>query len=157
VCPAHNVRRARQVLCCVLAWVHALHTDWRRDLIRTFLASLTALAFASGSALAADLPLKAPPSAPPAANWTGCYVSAGAGFGAWNQSHFAETDPGFVAVTPAPNTGAQGWLGRVGGGCDYQFSVGHLGNFVVGVLGNYDFTSLSGSFQESFSGLIGSE
>jgi outer membrane immunogenic protein len=42
---------------------------------------------AGGSALAADIPVKArplPPS-PPVYNWTGCYVGVGVGYGMFNQ------------------------------------------------------------------------
>jgi len=43
---------------------------------------------AIGSAGAADLPMKAPPMAPPPApTWTGCYISGGIGYGMWNQDN----------------------------------------------------------------------
>jgi outer membrane immunogenic protein len=53
----------------------------------------------AGTAGAADLPVKAPPMAPPPVvyNWTGCYVSGGVGYGMVRQRHFDETDPLFHA------------------------------------------------------------
>jgi outer membrane immunogenic protein len=120
------------------------------------LATAAALAaFATvGTAGAADLPMKAPPMAAPAPmGWTGCWVSGGVGYGLWNQFHFAEDAVSHAPLTPTTNTGGEGWLGRVGGGCDYQFTP----SFVVGAFGDYDFMNLKGSFQDSFSGLIGNE
>jgi outer membrane immunogenic protein len=122
------------------------------EMIR-FFAALAALAFASGSALAADLPLPAPVyKAPPlpAPTWTGCYVDAGGGYGLWNVDQHTETFPGLVPTSfPDITDGGRGWLGRFGGGCDYQFGLGGLGNFVIGAFGDYDVMGLQGtnSFQ----------
>jgi outer membrane immunogenic protein len=112
---------------------------------------------------AADLPsYKGPallPPPPPAGySWTGCYVDAGAGYGFWNQEHYA-TGPTFIrvgaAIVPAGNSstvtttdGGRGWLGRFGGGCDYQTSLFN-NRFVVGAFGDYDVMSLSGSNSSS--------
>jgi outer membrane immunogenic protein len=128
---------------------------------KLLLSSLAGLILTTGSALAADLytppPVyKAPPPAPPAVSWTGCYIDAGVGYGMWNQSHYAETDPGFVQFTGSTNTGGEGWLGRVGGGCDYQTPLFN-GRVVIGAFADYDFMNLSGTFQETFSGLAGTE
>lgn len=35
-----------------------------------------------------------------------------------------------------------------GVGCDYQFSMGSWGNWVVGAFGDYDFMALQGNFSE---------
>ena len=121
------------------------------------LASLAGLALASGPALAADMALKAPPPPPPPPGWTGCYVDAGVGYGLWNQDHFTETDPGRVPESSTTTTGGRGWLGRIGAGCDIQFPVGGLGNWVVGLLGDYDFSNIHGTFQDSFIGFGGDE
>lgn len=112
-----------------------------------------------GAPLAADLPLKAPPPAiaPPPVNWTGCYVGAGVGYGMWTQNHYDASDPGFIQRTPSATTGGNGWLGRAGAGCDYQFAISNLGHFVVGVIGDYDVTGLTGTLQDSVSGLLGTE
>jgi outer membrane immunogenic protein len=57
------------------------------EMNKLFLASVTAIALASGNALAADMATKAPPvPAPaPAYNWTGFYIEGSAGYG-WGQS-----------------------------------------------------------------------
>jgi outer membrane immunogenic protein len=107
---------------------------------------------------AADIPsYKGPPLAPaaPAYNWTGCYVDAGAGYGFWNQDHqTTATLPVAGFITTATTTdGGRGWLGRFGGGCDYQTP--WLNNrFVVGVFGDYDLMSLSGSNSPSEQDII---
>lgn len=111
---------------------------------------------ASSQTFAADLPLKAP-RLPPPVTWTGCYIGAGVGYGMWTQNHFPETDPGFVQILSSTIDSGEGWLGRAGGGCDYQFALPKLGTFIVGVLGDYDFTSVSGTFQENLNGLLGPE
>jgi outer membrane immunogenic protein len=117
---------------------------------KLLIVSTIGLALASGSAVAADLPLKTPA---PVVGWTGCYVDGGIGYGLWNQKHYAEFDTPFTAESPTVNTGGEGWLGRAGGGCDFQIG----SRWVVGAFGDYDFTSLSGQFDEPFSDDIGSE
>jgi outer membrane immunogenic protein len=55
---------------------------------KLLLASITGLALASGSAFAADMPVKAPyykAPPPPAYSWTGCYIDGGGGYGMYNQ------------------------------------------------------------------------
>lgn len=80
-------------------------------------------------------------AAPPAAtSWTGCYVDGGVGYGFWKQTHFTETYPPPVLLTSPTSNGGDGWLGRLGAGCDYQAS-----RFVLGAFGDYDFMSLKGS------------
>jgi outer membrane immunogenic protein len=99
------------------------------------------------SAYAADLrppAYKAPPPAPPPPpTFTGCYVNGGAGYGLWNIDHFSNPsiDGDFTATT---TSGGRGWLGTVGGGCDYQFGPGSgfWSNWVVGAFADYDFMDL---------------
>ncbi len=118
---------------------------------KLLIGSATFIAFAAfGLARAADMPppvYKAPP--PPVYNWTGCYINAGGGYGMWNQDHYAEDGPPvsttFDAFSVTYTNGGRGWLGTFGGGCDYQFSTGNLGNWVVGVFGDYDPMSLTGT------------
>jgi|SRR5262245_19330628 len=108
---------------------------------KTVLAIATFAAL-SGSAIAADLPRKAPAVAPaplPVATWTGCYLTGGVGYGMWNQDNHA-FDPATGLAEVERTNGGRGWLGRVGGGCDYQF----WQRWVVGVLADYDFASLKG-------------
>jgi outer membrane immunogenic protein len=107
---------------------------------KILLASLAAAAFAS-TALAADLPVKAPiMKAPPApvTSWTGCYLDAGFGYGMYNQDHALESGPpltpGFEVLETTETQGGRGWLGRFGGGCDYQFA----SNWLIGAFADYD-------------------
>lgn len=110
---------------------------------------LSAAAFSSlliagtlSAARAADMgmPLKAPPA--PVSSWTGCYVDGGAGYGLWSQEHTtATTFAGVPGTTISQTDGGNGWLGRLGAGCDYQVAP----RWVIGVLGDYDFMSLKGS------------
>jgi outer membrane immunogenic protein len=118
------------------------------------IATVAAVGLAAGAAQAADMrmPTKAPMAPAPAYTWTGCYLDAGGGYGMWNQSHYGESIPGLVPGSTENTAGGRGYYGTVGGGCDYQFPVGGLGNFVVGVLGGYDFMSLKGAFTSSFPG-----
>jgi outer membrane immunogenic protein len=101
----------------------------------------------AGSAMAADMAIKAPTMramAPP--SWTGCYLNAGVGYGMWNQDHNITSAPAAAVV---PNTfnsvdvtnGGRGWLGRFGAGCDYQVS----SSWVIGVFGDYDWMNLKGT------------
>jgi outer membrane immunogenic protein len=113
--------------------------------------SLSVFTLASGSALAADLgrPVRAlpPPPPPPVYSFTGCYVNGGAGYGLYNIDHFGNSDvDGFQTATST--TGGRGWLGTVGGGCDYQFGSGggFWSNWVVGVFADYDFMDLHNNF-----------
>jgi len=94
-----------------------------------FAAAAAALAFASGSALAADLPTKAPVYKAQQAyyGWTGCYIGV-AGGGAWGRSTHDLTG-GATDTGPFNVSG-----GLVGGtlGCNWQGS----SNFVLGVEGD---------------------
>jgi outer membrane immunogenic protein len=118
-------------------------------------ASLAGFALLSGSAMAADLPpaapvYKAPAVVAPSYSWTGCYLDAGYGYGLWNQDHHT-FDTATGAVDSLQTTdGGRGWLGRFGGGCDYQFTLGGLGTFVIGALADYDVMSLKGTSNLDF-------
>ena len=106
------------------------------------LAVITAAAFTTGSAVAADLPAraytKAPPPMAPAVSWTGCYLGAGGGGALTNNDNNLYLVPG-GPLTLNKTDGARGWFGTVQGGCDYQF-----GNWVVGAFADYDFSDISG-------------
>ena len=108
------------------------------------------LAAPLSAASAADMPYKAPSYAPPpvpaAYSWTGCYIDAGAGYGFWNQDHHTTSPlPGGGFVSSVTTTdGGRGWLGRFGGGCDYQTPMFN-NRIVIGVFGDYDVMNLMGS------------
>lgn len=95
----------------------------------------------TGSALAADMPVKARAVVPAVAayNWTGCYVGAGGGYGMWNQENTVYN--GATLIAPQTTAGGRGWFGTVQGGCDYQFAP----NWVVGGFADWDFGSLKGT------------
>ena len=105
--------------------------------------AILALIAASGSAIAADLPLP-PPVAPPfyalpiAYSWSGCYVG-GEGGPAWGKSsQTAASGPG--AGLPITNSfGTTGGLFGVTLGCNYQ-----VANFVFGAEGDASFSFITG-------------
>ncbi len=114
----------------------------------SIVSAAAALALSVSSALAADLSVpyyKAPPPAPPEVSWSGCYVDAGGGYGMSNldQNDYVITAPGAVPASVSYTDGGRGWLGRLGGGCDYQIPSSH---FVVGVLGDFDFMNIHANF-----------
>jgi outer membrane immunogenic protein len=117
------------------------------------LAAVASVVLAAGPAVAADLGRKAPayipPPAPPPPTFTGCYVNGGAGYGLWNIDHSAE----FLGqqISTETTSGGRGWLGRVGGGCDYQFGAGtgFWSNWVVGAFADFDFMDLHKNFQST--------
>jgi outer membrane immunogenic protein len=118
--------------------------------MKKFLASMAITAGFAGSAIAADLPMKAAPLAPaPVAisSWTGCYVGAGGGYGMFDQRHHTITAAGFGAGET--DTGGKGWFGTVQVGCDYQFA----DRWVIGAFGDYDWSGLKGNLQPT--GIIG--
>jgi outer membrane immunogenic protein len=108
---------------------------------------LLAAPAATAADVGANAPfMRAPPI--PASNWTGCNISAGFGYGMWNQDHsitatFLGGPPNAITTVTSTN-GGRGWLGRFGGGCDYQLS-GTFSNVVIGAFGDYDVMDLTGS------------
>jgi outer membrane immunogenic protein len=115
---------------------------------RTLLAVASVLAGSILTANAADMaarPLyKAPPPAP-VFSWTGCYVGGNLG-GGKTHKHFE-----FAADGQLFDEGTLDQGGFVGGGqlgCDYQFG----SNFVVGVQGMFDGTTIKGT-ETFFSGI----
>jgi len=106
---------------------------------------------AGGSAVAADMPLKAPPPPVPVYTWTGCYVglSGGESFGHANGFEATGATRTPVAPTALGTLGAIGSVsdsfnlsGAIGGafvGCNYQ-----TGAFVFGAEGDFSFTNKEG-------------
>lgn len=110
------------------------------------LTGFVALLIAS-PAMAADLRVrqpvyKAPPPPPPVYfSWTGCYVGAHVG-GLWARKDWAVRDPGNVFFGQSDGShDADGWLGGLQAGCDYQFA----GGFVIGIAGDYAWADADGS------------
>jgi len=109
--------------------------------MRVFLIAAAAATFvASGTALPADLPVKAPPLAPPPPTWTGFYVGVNGGWG-WanninNAASFATTG---VVGAPLAATGVtfdQNPNGAIFGGqigYNWQWT-----NWVFGLEGDFD-------------------
>lgn len=114
---------------------------------KLLLASLAGFALASGSASAADMAApvyKAPAPMAPATSWTGFYLDAGGGYALWDADTHTNLTSGPCDLCTTQSQGGKGWLGRVGGGFDYQLN----SLIVVGALADYDFSSLSGTIQD---------
>jgi outer membrane immunogenic protein len=133
---------------------------------KLFLASVALVALnAGGSALAADMPVKARPVPPPAAySWSGCYGGGFVGYG-WGESQHRSLDPrGFGAVSLGfldasetnfkrvegditPSFDMNGALGGFNVGCQYQF-----GWWLIGVEGDWAATNKDGQAFNNFLG-----
>jgi outer membrane immunogenic protein len=129
---------------------------------KLLLAAVALVVLAAGPAVAADLgrrvPAYTPPPAPPPPTFTGCYVNGGGGYGLWNIDHF-DKDVFGTTLSNTSTSGGRGWLGTVGGGCDYQFSPGSgfWSNWVVGAFADYDFMDLHRNFALAGGDGIGDE
>ena len=116
--------------------------------------ALAATAAFAGQAIAADMPMKAARVAPApvaVANWTGCYISGGIGYGLYHQEnydYFSAPPAARLQLSNQYDTGGRGWLGRAQVGCDYQFALGTW-NVVVGAFGDYDWADINGRFYGS--------
>jgi outer membrane immunogenic protein len=104
--------------------------------MRKVLGLIGATMLFAGSALAADLPLKAPmmPLGAPVFSWTGIYIGGNYG-GTWG-----DTDWTYLAG----GTASHGTAGSLGGGtlgANWQFP----SNWVVGVEGDWDWADIEGS------------
>jgi outer membrane immunogenic protein len=114
------------------------------DLKAQLLASVAIVALAAaGPALAADLPLKAPPPAVAAWNWSGFYIGGHGGYG-WGQNRSTSVDdPFFSGKFPGfnvPGFDPKGFLGGVHAGANWQ-----SGAIVGGIEGDLSFTDIKGS------------
>lgn len=88
----------------------------------------------AGAAMAADLPVKAPPPVVVAAPWTGCGIGFNVG-GAFGDSWWSNSTTAY--------SGSYSLSGAVAGAqlyCDYQ-----TGPLVIGLEGSYDWTNLDGN------------
>jgi outer membrane immunogenic protein len=108
--------------------------------------AITAVAAFTGSAIAADLPVKAVAAPMPvvrAMSWTGCYVGVGGGYGMYNQDlSGASGSSGFIGGSGSETLtlGGRGWFGTGQVGCDYQFAP----QWVIGAFGDYDLSNITG-------------
>ncbi len=115
-----------------------------RPVLQRHLHCIIGLALAAplaiGSALAADMPVKAPEA--PAYQWTGCYVglNGGGGTGGTNFSstidpgtHLLGADPAVVGASGSGGANANGPLGGGQAGCNLQ-----TGTLVYGLEGDFD-------------------
>jgi outer membrane immunogenic protein len=95
-----------------------------------------------GGASAADLPVKAPPMAPPVFTWTGFYVGGNGGWG-WGRSQSTSFigDAAFPTGTVFNEIHSSGWLAGAQVGFNYQTAY----NLVVGIEGEWDWTNISGT------------
>jgi outer membrane immunogenic protein len=140
--------------------------------MKKMLLVLAAAAAFTGSAYAADLParmpMKAAPPPLPVANWTGCYISGGGGYGLFDNessgARFRDPATGRVFIDSAPiDYGGRGWLAGGGVGCDYQFGFGGgggffgTGQFVIGVLADYYWSDMKGNRASLFGDLWSAE
>lgn len=119
--------------------------------------ALAVTAAFAGPAMAADLAVKARPAPPPVpvANWTGCYISGGVGYGLYDNERTTFSGPPLTPVitqyTAPFDEGGRGWLAGGGGGCDYQFGLGSgggffgTGQFVIGILADGYWSNMRGN------------
>jgi outer membrane immunogenic protein len=112
---------------------------------KLFLASVALVALsAGGPALAADIPLKyVPPAPPPVFSWSGCYIGVHVGAG-WQVSSF---------TSQGQSTSGIGAVGGAQAGCNAQwrqFVIGFEGEFWGSSLYDRDFRVFSFSI-DSFS------
>ena len=114
--------------------------------MRAYLVALGLTALAT-SALAADLPVKAPPMAPPppVLTWNGLYIGGNVGYawGNWDGNLIFDPGTGPLAgiFTPSGRTiDATGWL--AGGQIGFNYQVNSL---VFGLEADWQWTGLKGS------------
>jgi outer membrane immunogenic protein len=110
---------------------------------KAFLPGIVLSVLAAGPAMSADLPLrsvyKAPP--PPAVwfDWSGFYVGGHVGYG-WGDADIADFTLSYKKVLlPARSIDAEGFLGGVQGGWNYQF-----GPFVLGAELEFSWSDIKG-------------
>lgn len=117
--------------------------------MKKLLLATTTMAMLSsiGGALAADLPSRMPPPAPPvyvppAFSWTGFYAGVNAGYGWLNGNNNNNVLPvgatGFIASSRGSGNG--GFVGGIQGGYNYQFGAGQ--GFVLGIEADVDYAAL---------------
>jgi outer membrane immunogenic protein len=142
---------------------------------KLFLAGVSLVALnAGGSALAADLPVKAPPPPPPVYSWTGCYGGGFVGYG-WGKSQHRSLDPRQVPQSGLPIFASEsdgkaisgditpsfhmsGTLGGFNVGCQYQIGwwfIGVEGDGAATNNGRKTTVSLEDAFRQSLKEIAG--
>src|SRR4051812_49913164 len=107
--------------------------------MKRFVIALSTFIGVSGTAIAADLPVRAPAmGAPVPYNWTGCYIGA-AGGGAWGSSKHVSGDPGDAGLAITNRYSMTGGIVGVEYGCNWQ-----TGRFLLGSESDFSFTNLRG-------------
>jgi outer membrane immunogenic protein len=110
---------------------------------KLLVAATAAAAFCGAPALAADMPVKAPPmAAAPYDPWTGCYIGLNTGYG-WGHKTTTET----IVEVPIPpvnigKTNVDGWLYGGQLGCDYHIAAT---SWIVGARVMWDGTGMKGT------------
>src|ERR1700694_4184240 len=110
---------------------------------KLLLGSFGALTMGGSAAIAADMPLKAPPPVV-VWSWTGCYIGIEGG-GAWGRSRHDS----FSQISPLNNFTP--WFNVSGGlaggefGCNQQFG----GNWVFGIESDISWTNKKGSSNDT--------
>jgi outer membrane immunogenic protein len=85
----------------------------------------------------------------PPANWSGFYVNAGIGYGAWaadttTTNPIAPAPCDFINLCVLQVQGGKGWLGVVGAGFDIQATP----KIVLGAFGDFNVSALKGTIQD---------
>jgi outer membrane immunogenic protein len=119
-------------------------------MIRKFGWALAAAASITGfgSAMAADLPVKARPVPPPVVSWSGCYVGVNAGY-SWGEGYsdlalqpslaaWTALDPAYAAFDGRYAKSPSGALGGAQGGCNMQFN-----SWVIGFEADADYLGVT--------------
>jgi outer membrane immunogenic protein len=120
-----------------------------KKLIAISALAATAMFGFAGAAGAADLPVKAAPPPAPVYSWTGCNLNAGIGYGFTDTEHSAVNATTGALFDSGHDNAGRGWLGRFGGGCDYQF----MSSFVIGAFADYDWANIHGRY--SYASFVG--
>ena len=116
--------------------------------------AISIVAFSSATAWAADMAVKAPiPLPAPVNSWTGFYIGANGGWG-WSSFDTAFVpDPNGAFVAGGDLAGPRFFNTRTNGGV-FGGQIGYnwqTGNWVLGVEGDFDVASISGT-QNSIAG-----
>ena len=109
--------------------------------VRSLVLALGVLSVGSVSAIAADLPVKAPIAVAPALyNWTGCYIGIEGGY-KWGKSQHRFEDVGGITRDITDKFNIDGGLAGGTVGCNYQWP---STRWVIGIEGDWSWTDVKG-------------